>query len=95
VADGLVAPAEGWRWTRGLVPPRLATAMKEAGMRYLLLICSDDRGQAPPPRAEMEAIVREKARAPGTRKRRPRIPARAWRSMQRRSPAKAATSGDE
>ena len=26
-------------------------------MRYLLLICSDDKGQAPPPRAEMEAIV--------------------------------------
>jgi hypothetical protein len=26
-------------------------------MRYLLLICSDDKGQAPPPPAEMEAIV--------------------------------------
>ena len=26
-------------------------------MRYMLLICSDDRVQAPPPKAEMEAIV--------------------------------------
>jgi len=26
-------------------------------MRYLLLICSDDKGQAPSPRAEMEAMV--------------------------------------
>jgi hypothetical protein len=26
-------------------------------MRYLLLICSDDKVQAPPPKAEMEAIV--------------------------------------
>jgi hypothetical protein len=26
-------------------------------MRYLLLICSDDKDTAPPPRAEMEAIV--------------------------------------
>jgi hypothetical protein len=26
-------------------------------MRYLLLICSDNKGAAPPPRAEMEAIV--------------------------------------
>lgn len=26
-------------------------------MRYLLLICSDDKGQAPPPPAEMEAMV--------------------------------------
>ena len=26
-------------------------------MRYLLLICSDDKGQAPPPKAEMDAIV--------------------------------------
>ena len=56
-------------------------------MRYLLLICSDDEGQAPPPRGEMEAM--------DTRKRRPRIPARAWRSVQRHSPAKAAASGDE
>ena len=26
-------------------------------MRYLLLICSDDKGQAPPSKAEMEAMV--------------------------------------
>jgi hypothetical protein len=26
-------------------------------MRYLLLICSDDKNAPPPPRAEMEAIV--------------------------------------
>src|SRR6266849_9022211 len=26
-------------------------------MRYMLLICSDDKTQTPPPRAEMEAMV--------------------------------------
>ena len=26
-------------------------------MRYMLLICSDDKAQTPPPRAEMEAMV--------------------------------------
>jgi len=26
-------------------------------MRYMLLICSDDKVQAPPPKAEMEAMV--------------------------------------
>ena len=31
-------------------------------MRYLLLICSDDKGSAPPPRAEMEAIVQAHGR---------------------------------
>lgn len=31
-------------------------------MRYLLLICSDDKGAAPPPRAEMEAIVQAHGR---------------------------------
>jgi hypothetical protein len=31
-------------------------------MRYLLLICSNDKTEAPPPRAEMEAIVQGHAR---------------------------------
>jgi hypothetical protein len=31
-------------------------------MRYLLLICSDDKNAAPAPRAEMEAIVKGHAR---------------------------------
>jgi hypothetical protein len=35
---------------------------REAAMRYLLLICSDDQATAPPPRAEMEAIVQGHAR---------------------------------
>ncbi len=31
-------------------------------MRYMLLICSDDKAAAPPPRAEMEAIMQGHAR---------------------------------
>ena len=34
-------------------------------MRYLLLICSDEKGQAPPSRAEMETLVQGHGRFAG------------------------------
>ena len=34
-------------------------------MRYLLLICSDEKGQAPPSKAEMEAMVQGHGRFAG------------------------------
>ena len=70
-------------------------------MRYLLLICSDDKGQAAPPRAEMEVIVRghgrfaEELRAAGKMVHGERLRPDRDGSMQRHSPAKAAASGDE
>src|SRR5262249_28299100 len=41
----------------GLGPAGPTSTIEEASMRYMLLICSDDKAAAPPAKAEMEAMM--------------------------------------